>query len=274
MVPFMLTTIMVVGLDGLSAAGLSCAGLAGLAVFLALRHPAGQLHRMIHRHSRLAEMAAPLGRLIRGRPDAPPLRRRVLLGVGCALALGLAIVRIELAGAWIWFVLPVMAAGGALVLGWLEPRATRRRRSRLIMEVPQALELMAACLAAGLPARTACAAVVQAFDGPVADDLGQVLSLLELGTSDVESWRAIQDHPQLGLAAMDMARSVESGTSMVEGLKHHAAAAREVRRGALQTRARAVGVRSVLPMMVCFIPSFMLLGIVPAVVSAIFNAFA
>jgi hypothetical protein len=29
---------------------------------------------------------------------------------------------------------------------------------------------------------------------------------------------------------------------MVEGLRHHAAAAREVRRGALQVRARAVGV--------------------------------
>jgi pilus assembly protein TadC len=61
---------------------------------------------------------------------------------------------------------------------------------------------------------------------------------------------------------------------MVEGLRHHAAAAREARRGALQVRARAVGVRSVLPMMTCFIPSFMLLGIVPAIVSAVFNAFA
>jgi hypothetical protein len=29
----------------------------------------------------------------------------------------------------------------------------------------------------------------------------------------------------------------------------------------------------VLPMMTCFIPSFMLLGIVPAIVSAVFNAF-
>jgi hypothetical protein len=35
----------------------------------------------------------------------------------------------------------------------------------------------------------------------------------------------------------------------------------------------SLGVRSVLPMMVCFIPSFMLLGIVLAVVSAVFNAF-
>jgi hypothetical protein len=38
--------------------------------------------------------------------------------------------------------------------------------------------------------------------------------------------------------------------------------------------AREVRVRSVLPMIMCFIPSFMLLGIVPAIVSAVFNAFA
>jgi pilus assembly protein TadC len=59
---------------------------------------------------------------------------------------------------------------------------------------------------------------------------------------------------------------------MVEGLRHQAAAAREARRSELQVQARAVGVRSVLPLMTCFIPSFMLLGIVPAVVSAVFNA--
>ena len=88
------------------------------------------------------------------------------------------------------------------------------------MEGPQALELLAACLAAGLPARTACSAVVQSFDGPVADDLGQVLSLMELGVADVDAWRVLDDHPQLGLAAADLARSVESGTSMVEGLQH------------------------------------------------------
>jgi hypothetical protein len=38
--------------------------------------------------------------------------------------------------------------------------------------------------------------------------------------------------------------------------------------------AKGVRVRSVLPMIMCFIPSFMLLGIVPAIVSAVFNAFA
>ena len=273
--PFL--TITLTDLGQLSATGLLSAGFAGLAAHLALRRPAGQLQRLAPGTPRLAVAVGPLVRLFRGRPDAPPLVHRTLVSLACALGIGLAGVRMH---SWhgvswlIWLAVPALAAAGVLALGWLEPRSARRRRQQLIMDVPQALELLAACLAAGLPIRTACAAVVPSLEGPVADDLGQVLSLMDLGVADAEAWRTLHDHPQLGLVAADLARSVESGTSMVEALRHHAAVAREVRRGALQVRARAVGVRSVLPMMMCFIPSFMLLGIVPAVVSAVFNAFA
>jgi pilus assembly protein TadC len=270
----LLVSALLAGFDKLSGTSLLCGAFAGLAVFLAMRHPAGQLRRVRSESSRLTAMTMAVGRLVRGRPDAPLLLRRVLVSTACAVALGMAAARIE---AWprglIWVAVPIMAITGSLGLGWLEPRSARARRQQLIMEVPQALELLAACLAAGLPARTACAAVVQAFDGPVADDLGRVLALMQLGVGDASAWRAIHDHPQLGMAAADLARSVESGTSMVEGLQSHARAARETRRAALQVRARAVGVRSVLPMMICFLPSFILLGIVPAVVSAVFNAF-
>ena len=269
-----LMTAMLTGVDRLSPTAAVCAGFAGLAVFLMLRHPAGELRRMRLRRSRLALVTAPWWRLLQGRADAPPLVRRVLLSIACALALGFAGARINGSlGGLVWFGVPMIAATGVLlVLGWVEPRSARRRRERLTMEAPQALELMAAGLSAGLPARAACSAVVRTFDGPVAEDLGQVLALLELGAGEVPAWRVLHDHPQLGFAAADLARSVESGTSMVEGLRHHAVAAREARRSGLQVRARSVGVRSVLPLMMCFIPSFMLLGIVPAVVSAVFNA--
>ena len=260
------------GLGTPSATALLCAGFAGLAVLLVLRNPAGQLRRMARRRSRLTEVVEPLARLIEGRADAPPLMRRVLLSTACALSLGVAGAGIGWLGRLSWLAVPVVAATGVLALGWVEPPSARRRRRQLIMDAPQALELMAACLGAGLPARTACAAVVRTFDGPLADDLGRVLALLQLGVADVAAWRTLRDHPQLGLAAADLARSVESGTSMVEGLRHYAAAARETRRSELQVRARAVGVRSVLPLMMCFIPSFMLLGIVPAVVSAVSHA--
>jgi pilus assembly protein TadC len=272
-VPASLFQTMLTGLGTVSATTLLSAGLAGVAVFLLLRDPAGQLRRLTRRRSKLAEVVAPLMRLIEGHAEAPPLMRRVLLSLACALGLSLAGAGIDgWLGRVIWFVLPVVAATGVLVLGWIEPRSARRRRRQLIMEVPQALEIIAACLGAGLPARTACAAVVRTFEGAVADDLGQVLALQQLGVPDVAAWRTLHDHPQLGLAAADLARSAESGISMVEGLRHHAAAAREARRSELQVRARTVGVRSVLPLMMCFIPSFLLLGIVPAVVSAVFHA--
>jgi pilus assembly protein TadC len=271
--PFLPMNSLSAGLGTVSGTGLLSAVFAGLAMFFALWHPASQLRRITGGRSRLAVVAVPVLRLIRGRPDASPLVRRMFLSGTCAAGLGLAVTGMNLSRGVTWSAVPVIAVAGTLMLGWLEPRSARRRRQQLIMEAPQALELLAACLAAGLPSSAACRAVVEAFDGPVADDLGRVLAMLKLGVGEVLAWRALRCHPQFGLPAEDLARAVESGTSMVEGLRHHARAAREARRGALQVRARAVGVRSVLPMMICFIPSFMLLGIVPAVVSAVFNAF-
>jgi hypothetical protein len=109
---------MLTGLGTVSAATLLAAGLAGLAVFLILRDPAGELRRLTRRRSKLAEAAAPLTRLFEGRADAPPLRRRVLLGVACALALSLLGIEIDgWLGHAIWFAVPVVAATGVLVLG-------------------------------------------------------------------------------------------------------------------------------------------------------------
>ena len=218
--------------------------------------------------------AAPgLSRLVRGRPDAPRLGRRLLVGTIAAAALSLLAVRLALGpGLLVGLAAPVVAIGCAIALGWLEPIGSRRRRERLLLESPQALELLAACLGAGMPVRVATAAIVAAFDGPVSEDLGRVNALTALGSAEADAWRSLGDHPQLGAAARDLARSVESGTRLAECLRQHAEAAREHRRAALQVRARSVGVRSVLPLMVCFIPSFLLLGVVPTVASALAHA--
>lgn len=256
-----------------SMAGLTCAGFFALAVYLALRSPADALHRLTVREEPVPTRRGAIRRLLSGRPDAPPLPRRIMLS-GLAAAAGCFLVaRLDTGpGSLTWLALPPVMIATTVGLGWLEPLATRRRHQQLVLQSPQALELLAACLAAGMPVRTACAAVVAAFDGPVAEDLGRVMSATALGVSDAEAWRALRDHPQFGPAAVDLARSVESGTMMVTSLQHHAEVARDRRRAALQVRARAVGVRSVLPLMVCFIPAFMLLGVVPTVVSAVTHA--
>jgi len=257
-------------LEGFSAlgpmAGL-CAVLAGLAVFWLTPAPYSGVNR-----GALPAGGAPAGRWRRWPPrdDAPSFGRRLLLSAAAAGGLCLAGTVLDGGpGRGSWLLWPGLTLGCTVVLGRLEPLAARRRREQLVMETPQALELLAACLAAGMPIRTAGRAVAVAFTGPVGEDLDRALALAELGTSDAEAWLALRDHPQLGAAAQDLARSVESGTMMVEGLRHHAEAAREARRAALLVRARGVGVRSVLPLMTCFIPSFLLLGVVPTVVSTL-----
>ena len=54
------------GPDPLSLTAFLCAAFAGLAVFLLLRHPAGQLRRMTRGNSRLAVVVAPLCDCLRG----------------------------------------------------------------------------------------------------------------------------------------------------------------------------------------------------------------
>lgn len=230
----------------------------------------------------------PLPGWLRGRPDAAPLTRRLSQAAMPGVAVAFVLLRAgpgsdhvaEQAAGPLAALPPVVALtggaavvlAGAVALGWLEPAATKRARQRRIADAPQALDLLASCLAAGLPVRAALRSVVEVVDGPLGDDLGQVLRLTDLGHDDVSAWRSLADHHELGPAALDLARSVETGALLVESLLVHAEVAREERRGQVEAAARRVGVRSVLPLMVCFIPAFLLIGIVPTVASAVLNA--
>jgi pilus assembly protein TadC len=250
------------------------ATLAGIAAALLVEGPRRRLSRSAIGESPSYPRWHRLGRWLLGRDDALSIGRRsavAIIASGC-LVLGLSRTGI-LPSAVGWVALPPLALIMIISLGRLEPAGARRRRQQLIMEAPQALELLGSCLAAGLPLRRAVAAVTKAYGGPVAEDLGRVLRMVELGAPDPDAWRSLRGHPQLGPAATDLARSVESGTMLVETLNHHARAARADRHAALQVRARAVGVRSVLPLMICFLPAFLLLGVLPSVVSAILKAF-
>ncbi len=260
------------GGDRVTPAVVATALLVAAAVLLAVPPSPDRRLARTGRPSR-AGPPARLVRLVVGRDDAAPPGRRVLPGAAVAVGLCAAIGRWTGLGVAIWFAAPLLLGGTVLLLGRIPSRASIQRRELLIRHAPQALELLAASLDAGLPPRRACRVIVDAFDGPVAEDLGRVAALVELGAGDADAWRSLHDHAQFGPAADDLVRSVDSGTLLVDALRRHAADAREARRAALQVQARAVGVRTVLPLMVCFIPSFLLLGVVPSLVSALRHAF-
>ncbi len=62
-----------------------------------------------------------------------------------------------------------------------------------------------------------------------------------------------------------MERSTESGAPLADGLTRLAEDCRRERRTETQLRARKVGVKAAGPLAACFLPAFMLVGVVPTV---------
>ena len=248
---------------------LAAAAAAGLAVALWAPDSSRRLRYLLE--ERQPRPATPVRRW-HGRPDGLPRGLRLALGAVIGLLTGLGLSRSGLAWGPAWLTAVLLGCCVFVLLGRLELRAARARRLRLVRDLPGALDLLGGCLAAGLPVRLATEAVVEVLDGPVAEELGAVVRRAQLGASDAEAWQPLRQHAQLGGLAADVARAAESGTMLVPALIEHAREARARRRAALEVAARAVGVRSVVPMMLCFIPAFLLLGIVPTVVSAFRNA--
>lgn len=86
-----------------------------------------------------------------------------------------------------------------------------------------------------------------------------------MGVPDQQAWLELADVDAWGPVARDVARSARSGTSLVEVLHVHADEARLVAQEQALKRARTAGVRSVVPLMVCFLPAFVLVGVVPII---------
>lgn len=189
-----------------------------------------------------------------------------------------------LPGGWSIVVGLFGAFGSFVGLGLIEPDLIRRRREQVVLDLPEALGLLAATLRAGLPLRTGTARVAEALtakpgpaeatspaggESPVAEDLDLVLTGIEVGMSDREAWRLLIDQEPWRAVARDLARSAEAGTALAEILQTHRTDAAHTRRAQREQAAKTVGVRSVMPLMVCFLPAFMILGVVPVVGSLI-----
>lgn len=156
---------------------------------------------------------------------------------------------------------------GPRVLSRLESRHQRQRRERLERQAPAVADLMASCLAAGATPRDAVAAVARAVGEPVATPLMRLCAALDLGADPVSAWRALMVDPSLQPLARAGARAAQTGAPLAALLVAVADDQRDEARSRAEAAARAAGVRSVAPLVACFLPAFILIGIIPIVAS-------
>ncbi len=204
----------------------------------------------------------------RGPPVRLPPARAACVLAGIAAAL--------LVTGWVGLVLgAALGWAGPRLLGRLEPAERRAEREQLVSDLPLLLDLLASCLTGGAPLPAAAKAVAQAVPGPAGRRLSAVCAALAVGSPPAEAWAALARDPSGGVGAGDedplaataraLGRAADGGAPVAGAVSRLAADARAQGRSRGEQAARRVGVLAVAPLGLCFLPAFVLIGIVPVV---------
>lgn len=200
------------------------------------------------------------------RPTAPESSRRGAVSMRPLVATGAGLAGWGFVGGslgWAAGVLCALAAWFALARA--EPAAVRREREEVARELPHLVDLFASTLRAGAEPVAGLEAVCRALPGPAAARLAPVVDRGRWGSPPEEVWRSVADDEALAPLARAMVRSESSGASVVDVVERLADELEGDTLAAAEDAARRVGVSAAIPLGVCLLPAFLLIGVAPTV---------
>jgi len=186
-------------------------------------------------------------------PGSPRRRRLLAALAGCAVGL--------LVGGGTGAVLAVVT--GVAVDRLLRRQSAPEDAAALERELPAAVDLLAVCLAAGLPVGSAVAAVAEALPEPLAGVLSTIAGLYRVGAEPRRAWA--QAPEELAPLGRVLVRAGESGSAVGPALRALSTDARAAARAGIERDVRRAGVWVLAPLGLCFLPAFVCLGVVPLV---------
>ncbi|BCJ52844.1 hypothetical protein Asp14428_43190 [Actinoplanes sp. NBRC 14428] len=192
------------------------------------------------------------------------MTRRVVMAVACGAAVAWFVGR--------WWGVPVAVLVAYGTDRWLrkqEPAAVRAARARAVADLPLGADLLAAALRAGAPVDRAVTAVADALGGPLGERLDRTGRSLRLGADPPEAWQHLSDVPGAARLTAAAIRSSASGGALAGAFTRLADDLRADRAIAAESAARRSGVLIVLPLGLCFLPAFLLAGLVPVVIAVL-----
>jgi Flp pilus assembly protein TadB len=160
---------------------------------------------------------------------------------------------------------PLAAGATWLVIERAEPAQIRRDRDLARRDLPHVVGLLADALRSGQPPDAALAVVAGALPGPAAARLADLVPRLRLGVDPMQAWADLAADPALGPLGRALARAHRTGTPVVPAVDRLADELSRSARAEVEDRARAVGVKAAVPLGLCLLPAFVLVGIVPVV---------
>lgn len=200
-------------------------------------------------------------------PDAYRARGVALAAIG---ALGGALVStlfaLDLARALATCALSCCA--GALAPAAVLRAKTKRRREAIDAQLPSALEMLSACVRAGLSMERSLALVSERTCGVVSDEFRRCVSdITQLGYSTPEAMRKMDERcqvPSMTLFCASVAQAISQGSAIGAVLSSQAKIARRNHFQTIEEKANKIPTKMVIPL-VCFIlPCTVIVSLAPA----------
>jgi len=138
-------------------------------------------------------------------------------------------------------------------------------RVQIVAQAPVIADLLSAAIAAGASVHDALDVVIAAIDEPARSRLQAVRASTQLGAPATIAWADLLDDDALAPIAGAIIRSSRTGASIASVLDAAAVDMRQAHRAQVEVAARSAGVRSVAPLALCFLPAYLLVGVVPVV---------
>jgi tight adherence protein C len=171
-----------------------------------------------------------------------------------------------------------LALLAALVLGgvgffapdYLLTLKARSRRERVRADLPDALDLLAVSVEAGLGFDAAVGKISEHMEGPLAEEFGLALSEMRIGESRQEALKRMAervDAPELSAFVRAIIQADQLGTTLGRILRVQAADSRLRRQAAAEERAMKAPIKMLFPTVLFIFPAMFLVILGPAILN-------
>ena len=146
----------------------------------------------------------------------------------------------------------------------------RGRKEKIRAELPDALDLLAVSVEAGLGFDAAIAKLNEHMDGPLAQEFGLTLSEMRIGESRSEALKRLSDRvdaAELSAFTRAIIQADQLGTSLGRILRVQAADARLRRQAAAEERAMKAPIKMLFPTVLFIFPAMFLVILGPAILN-------
>ena len=165
----------------------------------------------------------------------------------------------------------LLVLGGCGVAWHWKRRSNQRQSQSIIGDLAEVIDLFLLGTSAGLTVWLTLEEVSKHAQGQLGETLRDAVHRVNLGTSLTETldWLSHQHNGQLRLLTRPLIEAERYGVALEPSLLRAREEARQLRRRQAEVAARRVPVKLMFPLVLCILPAFGLLTVVPQLVSTL-----